>query len=58
MLSLFCFLAQAKDHQPTELSKGAVCVTEAILEGKKPQGKHLQKIALLYLLYFLWTIIT
>lgn len=35
MLSSFCFLAQAMSHQPIELSKGAVCMTEVILEGKK-----------------------
>lgn len=35
MLSLFCFPVQAMSHHPTELSKGAVCLTEVILEGKK-----------------------
>lgn len=41
------FPAKAMSHQPTELSKGAVCVTEVILEGKKictKNPKNLQKV--------------
>lgn len=52
MLSLFCFPVQAVSYQPIKLSKGAVWVTEVLLEGKnfeeKPHDKHLQKVNALF----------